>query len=143
MLRKLAVLSLTMAALAGFTLAADDDDETPTRKIMEQINKHHNDIRKATRTAPEYKKSVAKIPEYTEKLIVEAKKAREIKDSAEKAKKPLKEWQKMMDEMIASAQDLSKVAAKKGSTQAQAKEAYNTYNKTCTACHDIFKKDDE
>ena len=75
--------------------------------------------------------------------IAEAKKARELKESAETAKKPFSEWQKLMDEMISSAEDLSKVAAKKGSTQTQAKDAYNTYNKTCTACHDVFKKDDE
>lgn len=142
MLRKLAVLSATLVALAGLGFAADDDDETPTGKIMEQINKHHNDIRKATRNAVEYKKSGGKIPEYAEKLIVEAKKAREIKDSAEKAKKPLTEWQKLMDDMIKLTEEVSKVAAKAGSTQAQAKKAYDAYNKTCTACHDVFKKDE-
>jgi cytochrome c556 len=142
MLRKLAVLSVSLAALAGLAFAAPDDEETETRKIMEKINKHHNDIRKATRNAPEYKKGAAKIPEYASQLIVEAKKARELKESAETAKKPFTEWQKLMDEMIKSTEEVSKVAAKKGSTQAQAKEAYNTYNKTCTACHDVFKKDE-
>ena len=47
-----------------------------------------------------------------------------------------------MDDMIKSTEDLSKVAAKTGSTQAQAKEAFTAYNKTCTACHDVFKKDE-
>ena len=37
---------------------------------------------------------------------------------------------------------LAKVVAKAGSTQVQAKEAYTTYYKTCTACHDVFKKDE-
>jgi cytochrome c556 len=141
MLRKLAVLSVTLVTVAGLAFAAPDD-ETETRKIMEKINKHHNDIRKATRNAPDYKKSGGKIPEYAQQLIAEAKKARELKESAETAKKPFSEWQKLMDDMIKSTEQLSKIAAKTGSTQAQAKEAYNTYNKTCTACHDVFKKDE-
>ena len=47
-------------------------------------------------------------------MIAEAKKAREIKESAEKAKKPFSEWQKLMDDMIRSTEELSKVAAKAG-----------------------------
>ena len=47
-----------------------------------------------------------------------------------------------MDDMIKSAEDLSKVAAKPSSTQVQAKEAFTAYTKTCAACHDVFKKDE-
>ena len=44
--------------------------------------------------------------------------------------------------MIASTEELSKVAAKSGSTQVQAKEAFAAVGKTCTACHEVFKKDE-
>jgi cytochrome c556 len=140
MLRKFAILAVTLVTLAGLSYAADD--ETPTGKIMEQINNKNNAIRKATRTAAEYKKGSASIPKTAEEIIKLAKEAREIKDSAEKAKKPFTEWQKLMDDMIKSTEEMSKVAAKAGSTQVQAKDAYTAYYKTCTACHDVFKKDE-
>jgi cytochrome c556 len=137
MVRKLAILALSLVTLGGISFAADDESETG--KIMEKINAKNNDIRKATRTAADYKKSGSKIPKFVEELTAEAKKARELKESAEKAKKPFTEWQKLMDDMIKSAENVSKIAAKAGSTQAQAKEAYTAYYKTCTACHDVYK----
>ena len=140
MLRKFAVLSISLVTLAGLAFAADD--ESPTGKIMESINKRNNAFRKATRTAAEYKKTSSTIPKLAEELIEEAKKAREIKEPAEHAKKPFADYQKLMDDMIKSTEDLSKVAAKTGSTQAQAKDAFSAFSKTCTACHDVFKKDE-
>ena len=140
MMRKFAILAATLVALAGLSYAADD--ETPTGKIMEQINNKNNEIRKATRTAADYKKSGSKIPKAAEEIIKLAKEARELKESAEKAKKPFTEWQKLMDDMIKATGEMSKLAAKTGSTQIQAKEAYTAYYKTCTACHDVFKKDE-
>jgi cytochrome c556 len=141
MLRKLAVLSVALIAVAGIGFAADDD-ETETGKLMEVINKKNLDLRKATRTAPDYKKSASNIPKIAEELIEKAKEAKKIKEPAEKAKKPFADYEKLMDEMIKATEELSKIAAKKGSTQLQAKEAFATFSKTCTACHDVFKKDE-
>jgi len=45
--------------------------------------------------------------------------------------------------MIHATEELAKVAADSKSTQAQAKEAFTTYTKTCSACHNVFKKDDK
>jgi len=142
MLRKFAVLSVALVAVAGLSLAFAADDESETGKLMEVINKKNNDLRKATRTAAEYKKSVGNIPKTAEELIEKAKEAKKIKEPAEKAKKPFADYEKLMDDMIKATEDLSKVAEKKGSTQAQAKEAFATFSKTCTACHDVFKKDE-
>ncbi len=139
MFRKFAILSATMITCAGIAWAADP---SPTEKLMEGINKNHQAIRKATNSAANYKKGAASIPKEVEELVKRAKEAREIKDSSEVAKKPFAEWQKLMDDMIKSAEEVSKVAAKTGSTQVQAKEAYTTYNKTCAACHSVFKKDE-
>jgi cytochrome c556 len=141
MLRKFAVLSIAMLTLAGIGFAAVDD-ESETGKLMEVINKKNNDLRKATRTAAEYKKSASHIPKLAEELIEKAKEAKKLKEPAEKAKKPFADYEKLMDEMITATQELSKIAEKKGSTQAQAKDAFSTFSKTCTACHDVFKKDD-
>jgi cytochrome c556 len=141
MLRKFAVLSVALITVAGLAFAADDD-ETPTGKLMEQINKKNNDLRKSTRNVAEYKKSGSSIPKTVEELNKLAKEARDLKEPAEKAKKPFADYQKLMDEMITSTQELTKVVEKKGSTQAQAKDAFTALGKTCTACHDVFKKDE-
>jgi cytochrome c556 len=142
MLRKFAFLAVAMMAVAGFSLAADDDDESPTKKLMSKINNQHRTIQKATRNATEYKKGSAGIPKAAEEIVKLAKEARDLKEPAEVAKKPLKDYQKSMDEMIKATEELSKLVAKAGTTQIQAKDAYNTYNKTCTACHEVFKKDE-
>ncbi len=47
-----------------------------------------------------------------------------------------------MDDMIKETEALSKVAADPKATQAQAKEAFTAYSKTCGACHNVFKKED-
>jgi hypothetical protein len=70
MVRKLAILALSLVALGGISFAADDESETG--KIMEKINAKNNDIRKATRTAADYKKSGSKIPKFVEELTAEA-----------------------------------------------------------------------
>ncbi len=141
MLRKFAILSVTLITLAGLSFAADDD-ETPTGKIMEQIQNKTNALRKATRTKADFAKSTKVITTDTEAVVKLAKEAREIKEPAEKEKKPLAAYQKLMDDMIKSAEDLSKLANKSGSTQIQAKEAFTAYTKTCAACHEVFKKDE-
>jgi cytochrome c556 len=141
MLRKFAVLTVSLGIVAGLAIAADDD-ETPTMKIMEKINLKHTALRKSTRTTAEFKKSGSTIPKNAEEVVKLAKEAREIKDTAEREKKPFTEWQKMMDDMIKSSEELGKVAGKPNATYAQAKEAFDAYNKTCAACHAVFKKDE-
>ena len=141
MLRKFAFLAVALVAVTGISLAGLDED-SESAKLMKELNNANKPVQKATRNATEYKKGAAAIPKALEEVIKYAKLAREIKEPAEHAKKPHAEYQKLMDEMIKSAEDLSKIVAKSGTTQVQAKEAYSTYNKTCTACHEIFKKDD-
>ncbi len=140
MFRKFAILTVTMISLAGLAMAAAD--ESPLEKIMEQINKKHGALRKATNTATNFKKGVAGIPKDAEEIIKLAKEARDVKEPAEAAKKPLADWQKLMDDMISTAGNLAKVAAKPDATQVQAKEAFTAYNKTCAACHAVFKKEE-
>ncbi len=128
-----------MALFAGFTMA---DDESPLEKLMEQIQNKTNAIRKVTRNAAEYKKGAASIAKDTEEVLKLAKESRDFKEPAEKEKKPQAEWEKLTDDMIHATEALAKVAADSKSTQAQAKEAFTTYTKTCSACHNVFKKED-
>lgn len=140
MLRKFAIAALTMSCFAGLTMA---DDGGPLETIMKGIQSKTNAIRKASRTAADYKKGAASIAKDCEEVIKLSKESRDIKEPSEKEKRPLAEWQKLTDEMIAATEALAKVAKDPKSTQAQAKEAFTTYTKTCSACHNVYKKGDE
>ncbi len=141
MLRKFAFLAVALLAVTGFSFAAQDED-SPTAKLMEKINNANKPIQKATRNAAEYAKGASKIPDAVTEVIKLAKEARDLKEPAEHAKKPLADYQKSMDEKIKAAENLSKVVAKPGTKQPSAKDAYQAYYKTCSACHDVFKKDE-
>lgn len=139
--RKIAALAMTMIALVCVVTLAADDEDSPFKKLMNQVQTKTNGFRKGTKSAADYKKAVGSIPKDAEEIIKLGKEARLSKEFAEKEKKPMAEWEKLMDDMIKGAEDLSKVVAKPGSTQAQAKEAFTAYNKTCHNCHEVFKKD--
>ena len=140
MLRKLAITAATMSLLAGIGVAADEGG--PLEKLMEKIQTKTNGMRNVTRNAANYAKGSGSIAKDCEEVIKLAKESRDMKEPAEAAKKPLAEWQKLTDDMIRTAEELSKVTANPKSTQAQAKEAFGAYNKTCAACHNVFKKDE-
>ena len=140
MLRKFAIVALSMTLLAGISVAADD--ESPLEKLMEKIQKNTNEIRKVTRTAAAYKKGAESVAKDAEQIIKLAKESRDMKEPSEKEKKPLAEWQKLTDDMIHATEELAKICADSKSTQVQAKEAFTTYTKTCSACHTVFKKED-
>ena len=139
MLRKFSIAAVMMALIAGFSVA---DDDSPLEKLMEKIQNKTNDMRKVTRNAAEYKKGAASIAKSTEEVIKLGKESRDFKEPAEKEKKPQAEWAKLTDDMIHATEELAKVAADSKSTQAQAKEAFTAYTKTCSACHNVFKKED-
>lgn len=139
MFRKFAIAALTFGLFASLTLA---DDESPLEKLMEQIQNKTNAMRKVTRNAAEYKKGAESIAKDTKEVLKLAKESRDFKEPAEKEKKPQAEWEKLTDEMIKATEELAKVCADSKSTQAQAKEAFTAYTKTCTACHNVFKKED-
>ena len=137
--RKFAIVALSMTFLAGLTLA---DEESPLEKLMEKIQAKTNAIRKVTRNAAEYKKGAASIAKDTEEIVKLAKESRDMKEPSDKEKKPLAEWQKLTDDMIHATEELGKITADSKTTQAQAKEAFTTFTKTCSACHTIYKKED-
>ena len=139
MLRKFAIAAAAMTLLVGYTVA---DDDSPLEKLMEQIQNKTNAIRKVTRNAAEYKKGAGSIAKDTDVILKLAKESRDFKEPAEKEKKPQADWEKLTDEMIHATEALAKIAADSKSTQAQAKDAFTTYTKTCSACHNVFKKEE-
>lgn len=146
MLRKIAVLSVAMFVctllMTGLAFAFDGKGG-PLEEIMEKVQKNTNAIRKATRTLPQWKKDQANVAKDAAELEELAKKAKKVTSVATELKKPVSEWEKLSDDMIKAAGDLSTLAKKKDATQVQAKEAFNTLNKSCTACHEVFRVEDE
>ncbi len=140
MLRKFAIVALSLTLLGGISVLADD--ESPLEKLMEKIQNKTNAMRKVTRNAAEYKKGAASIAKDAEEVIKLSKESRDMKEPSEKEKKPIAEWQKLTDDMIKATEELAKICADSKSTQAQAKEAFTTYSKTCSACHTVYKKED-
>lgn len=143
--RKLTVLATALftVALAATGLALADGKNKALETIMEKVQKHTNDIRKSTRTLPQWKKDAAKVAEHAAEIEKLGKEARKITTPATDIKKPVEDYEKLMDEMVKSAGDLSTLAKKKDTTQAQAKEGFNALNKSCTACHSVFRVEEE
>lgn len=140
-------LTLTAATMlgvalgvAGLSLAAD---ESPLEKSMTVIQAKTNAIRKATRTPQAWKKDQKSVVASAEEISKQAKEARKEKGPAEKQKKTHDEWTKLMDDMIKSSDEVAALAKKSDTTQPQAKNAFTSLNKTCTACHSVFRVDDE
>ncbi len=141
MLRKFAILAVSVSALAGLSMAADDE-ESPFQTQMSEINKKHTALRKATRTDAAFAKAGDSISKDAQAVAKIGKEYREHKEFSDKEKKPLAEWTKLMDEMVKASEDLSAAASKPQATHAQAKEAFTAYNKTCANCHNVFKKEE-
>lgn len=144
MSRKLTVLLSTMfaVALGAASLNAAPYDDSPLAKLMEKIQKNTNDIRKATRTAPAWKKDSKNVATAAEAIVAAAKESKPMTDPVKKAKKTVDEWNKLMDDLIKESDALAKLAAKSGTTQAQAKDAFSAVTKTCAACHTVFKTEE-
>ena len=58
-------------------------------------------------------------------------------------KKPFAEWQKLSDDFIAKTEEYKGVVAKASTSQAEAKKAYTPVAASCTACHNVFRVEDE
>jgi uncharacterized tellurite resistance protein B-like protein len=149
MQRKWTVLAATMAACSALVVgiaAADDDEKSPLHQGMEKIQKHYLAITKNTRNAPNFAKKQKDVVDSATVIAKVAKDVKPIKDAVKKVKDVANadaEWDKYMDDLIKSSQNLATVAGKAGATHDQAKQAFNAVKKTCTDCHGVFRKDDE
>ncbi len=144
MLRKWIILATVATAVAlmatGVTFA--DDENSPLHKLMEKVGSKSNAIKKATRTPVAYKKDREAVVKHAEELIDLGKQARDMKESAEKQKKPMAEWQKLCDDFIKKSTEFKDFAEKSGTTkndQEAAKKSYASVAASCAACHDVFK----
>jgi cytochrome c556 len=144
--RKWTTLAVTMTAVtllaAGLSMA--QDEASPLAQIMERVNTTSAKITKAVRTPVSFKKSQQDVVTGTTDLVDLAKKAREIKDAAKAAKDvpdAEKQWNGLMDQMIAATNDLSKVASQ--GSQPEAKKANQVVKNACADCHKVFRVEED
>ncbi len=144
--RKWTVFGLVAGMFVALTAAslstAQDKKDSELEEIMEKVQKHNGVITKGTRTPAGYKKAQADIEKSALELAKLAKKVKPIKSALNKAKdtaNPGAKWEEISDHFFKSSEELAKVVAKAGSTQAEAKTAFNAVKKTCTDCHGVFR----
>jgi cytochrome c556 len=142
--RKYVVLSASMLTVAltitGISIAAVD---SPLEKQMESINAKTRAIKNSIKTVAAWKKGADTAVKGADDLIKLGKEARKEKGPSEKQKKSYDEWTKLMDDMIKAAEDFSAVAKNPQTTQVQAKDAFKPLDKSCAACHMVFKVDED
>jgi cytochrome c556 len=145
MLRKWMTLAAAMTAVTvvftGFSLA--DDQDSPLHKLMERVNAKNLVITKGVRTPVAYKKAQKDVADAATELAKLGKDARKETGPAKAQKKTQTEWEKLMDDYIKKAEGLAEVTGKPSATQVEAKSAHNAVKATCTACHNVFRVDEE
>ena len=142
--RKCAALCGTLAVVVFATGVsfANQDEDTPLHKLMENVQKNNSTIlkyvnaKRETSTTPKRDAVVAASSE----LHKLAKEARALGEGpAKEKKKTVSEWEKLTDSFIKESDDFAKVFAKPATTKPEAKEAFRKVTKSCSECHDVFR----
>jgi cytochrome c556 len=147
--RKLPIVLAAMCATAliGVGLSAQgarQDDESPLHKIMEKVQANNVSILKGVRTAVNYKKSQGEVADAAKQLVELGKQAKPLgAEPAKKENQPISKWEALNDAFVKEAQAYAELLAKKDTDQKTAKASYKTVQKSCTDCHDVFRKDIE
>jgi cytochrome c556 len=132
------------ALLAGIAIAADDE-ASPLHKVMEKVQAKNTVITKGVRKEADYAKKHKDIVAAAEDLVKLGKEAKDLTDVAKsnkEVKEPVEEWKKLTDDFIKEADTFAKLVANAGTKQPKAKDAFKAVTKTCTACHDVFRKEE-
>ena len=144
MLRKWTTLA---AAVTGVIIAASGlsfaDEDSPMHKLMEKVNAKNGAITKGVRTAVAYKKAQKELPAIADELIKLGKESRDMDESVKKQKKSMAEWQKLTDDYIKACEQFKEIVSKSSTKQTEAKSAHTQLKATCTACHNVFRVEDE
>ncbi len=140
-LMAMTILGLT-ALVAATPIQEDEDEKLTFDELMTKVSKTNTGIRKIYRSPIVYKKDSGKIVESAELLVKLGKIARKETKYAEKLEKPVEEWQKLMDEMIASCETLAE-GVKDGQSYRDIRTLHRNVTRTCSKCHSVFRVDDD
>ena len=145
MIPKKSVLALTLLAtgfgLVGFSLAGTDDDKSPVHKAMDTVTAKNAFIGKNLKPAV-FKKNQKEIVESAKAIVTACKSVRDDPTPAKEMKKTQMEWSDLMDACVKQVETFATDVAKTDITPADAKAKYASVSKSCTACHDVFRKED-
>ncbi|MFO0951820.1 MAG: hypothetical protein U0835_11855 [Isosphaeraceae bacterium] len=143
-MRKWTTLAAVMTAVTvAFVGLAQADEDSPIHKLMEKVNAKNLVITKGVRTPVAYKKAQKDVADAAAELAKLGKEARSDTGPAKAQKKTQAEWEKLMDDYIKKSEEMSELVGKSATTQAQAKTAHTAVKATCTACHNVFRVEDE
>ncbi len=146
--RKFSVLAGAMIATAVVALgvnavaARDDHDDSPLHKIMEKVQAENSKVLKGVRNPASFKKAQAEVVTAAKELAKLGKDSREFTEPAKHEKQPQEKWTELVDKFVTESQNFATLAAKADVEQPAAKAEYKKVQATCTACHDVFKKDE-
>jgi len=142
-----ATLALALGVgLTAFSFSYADDAETPLAAVMEKVQKQKTIITKGTRNKAMYAKSredVEKAAKEWVKLSKEAKPLNDVVKTAQGVDNAQAQWDHLMDVWEKEAGKLADIAGKADSEQKAAKDQLNTINKNCTACHQVFRIEED
>ncbi len=131
----------TAVATAGLSAMSARVD-SPLEKLMEKVQEDNSKILKGVRTAPNYKKSQDEIIAAAKEMIQLAKDSKPFTEPGKKEKQPQEKWEQLCDEWVKESEKFAEIVSNKETTQVDAKNAYKAVQKTCTDCHDVFRKED-
>lgn len=147
--RKWAVMvaAALSAAFLGTGLTLADDEDSPLHKVMEKVHANNSLITKGVRNAAMFKKSQEQVAKAAGEMVKLAKESKPLNDVAKntklEGKDSLKAWDMYSDDFIKESEAFEKVVTKAGVDHATAKSAFTKLGKSCSACHDDFRKEDE
>ena len=134
---------VTSLGYAGFSLAlADDDDKSKLHKTMEMVQAKNSVIVKGVRNEANFRKSQKDVAEAAKELVKLGKDVRDETGPAKNEKKDQKAWTDLMDDFIKESDAFAEEVGKDGMKGADAKTKYRDVSKTCSACHEIFRKEE-
>lgn len=150
MIRQWTIVALSVGLLCalGLTAAsrADDEKKSELGQLMEKIQKENAAVLKGTRNVANYRKMHDDVQKNAKELVALLKKAKPMKDALKNGKDekdPQQKWNELSDDIVKELESFEKTLADPATKAPEAKAAYKKVSKQCTACHKIFRVDDD
>jgi hypothetical protein len=138
-----ALATLVAAVLAaGLATGAKGDDDSPIRKIMDQIRTRNRAIGKGLR-APTAREAAGRkgLAADAAILVQLGKEARNLTGPARERKKSKQEWIRSVDDFLRASEEFARIVADPESSRPRATQSYQKLQKTCVNCHSAFREE--
>ncbi len=148
MKRQWTILGVAIAAALVMTVGiAAADEKSPLHHVMEKVQASNIAITKAVKTPVAFTKDRGKAEKAAKELKKLGEQSKKMKDAVKAASKKVKDadkqWDKFSDDFIKSADALATLLSESGTSQKAAKDEFGKVKTTCTACHNVFRAEEE